>query len=71
MRVRLLHALASGAIVASVLGLYLIPVLWQVVGREGTFGPPITATTVLGMALSAVIIVIILISFKLLRRIES
>ena len=71
MRVKLLHAIASGAIVASVLGLYLIPEMWQVVSREATFGPLITATTALGIALSVVIIVIMLLSFKLLRRIES
>jgi hypothetical protein len=63
--------MVSGAIVASVLGLYLIPEMWQVVSRESTFGPPITAPTALGIALSVVIIVIMLLSFKLLRRIES
>lgn len=71
MRVKLLHAIASGVIVASVLGLYLIPEMWQVVSHEATFGSPITATTTIGIALSVVIIVIILLSFKLLRKIES
>ena len=71
MRVKLLHAIVSRVIVASVLGLYLIPETWQVVSRDGTFGPPITATTALGITLSIVIIVIMLLSFRLLKKIES
>jgi hypothetical protein len=71
MQIKVLHAIVSGAIVASVLGLYLIPEIWQVVSREGTFGPPITATTALGIALSVVIIAIMLLSFKLVGRIEA
>jgi len=71
MQVKLLHAIVSGAIVASVLGLYLIPEIWQVVSREGTFGPPVTATTALGIALSVVVIAITLLSFRLLGRDES
>ena len=70
MRFKLLHAIVSGIVVASVLGLYLIPEMWQVVSHDGTFGPPITATTALGITLSIVIIVIMLLSFRLLKKIE-
>jgi hypothetical protein len=70
MRFKLLHAIVSGIVVASVLGLYLIPEMWQVVSRDGTFGPPITSTTALGITLSIVIIVIMLLSFRLLKKIE-
>jgi hypothetical protein len=71
MQVKLLHAIASGAIVALVLGIYLIPEIWQVASREGTFGPPISATTPLGIAISVVIIAVILLSFKFVGRNES
>ncbi|UCD96998.1 MAG: hypothetical protein JSV35_02810 [Candidatus Bathyarchaeota archaeon] len=71
MQVKLLHAIASGAIVASVLGIYLIPEIWQVVSRDGTFGTPISATTALGIATSVVIIAVMLLSFKFVGRNES
>ena len=71
MRVKILHAIASGVIVASVLGIYLIPEIWHVVNREGTFGPPISATTTLGIAISVVIIAMMLLSFKFVGKNES
>jgi hypothetical protein len=71
MQVKLLHAIASGVIVASMLGLYLIPEIWKIVSRESTFGPTITATTALGITLSIVIIAIMLLSFKFVGRNES
>ena len=70
MRVKLLHAIVSGAIVALVLGFYLIPETWQVLSREPTFEPPITGMTALGLGLSVVVIAITLLSFKLVKSME-
>ena len=71
MRVKLLHAILSGAIVASVLGFYLIPETWQLMSREPTFEPITTGTTTIGIVVSVAIIAITLLSFKLVRRIEE
>ncbi len=71
MRARLLHAILSGAIVASVLGFYLIPETWQLMSREPTFGSIATDIPTLEIVASIVIIAITLFSFKLVKRIEE
>ncbi|UCH32165.1 MAG: hypothetical protein JSV05_01890 [Candidatus Bathyarchaeota archaeon] len=71
MRVRLLHGILAGAILASVFGFYLIPEVWQLLSREPTFEPPITGMTILGLTASVAVIAITLLSFKLVRRMEQ
>lgn len=71
MQIKLLHAILSGAIVAFVLGLYLIPATWQMMSREPTFGPITTGMETIRIAASVAIIAITLLSFKLVRRTEE
>lgn len=71
MQIRLLHAVLSGAIVAFVLGFYLIPETWRLMSREPTFEPIATGTATIGIVASVAIIVVTLLSFKLVRRLEE
>lgn len=71
MQIKLLHAILSGALIAFVLGFYLIPETWQMMSREPTFEPITTSMTTMGIVASIAIIAITLLSFKLVRRIED
>lgn len=71
MQIKLLHAILSGALIAFVLGFYLIPETWQMMSREPTFEPITTSMTTIGIVASIAIIAITLLSFKLVRRIED
>lgn len=71
MQIRLLHAILSGTILASVLGFILIPEIWHLINRERTFEPITIDVAAIGIAASVVIIAVTLISFKLVRRIEE
>ncbi|MDH5448348.1 MAG: hypothetical protein OEY24_05070 [Candidatus Bathyarchaeota archaeon] len=71
MQIKLLHAILSGALIAFVLGFYLIPETWQMMSREPTFEPITTGMATIGIVASVAIIAITLLSFKLVRRIEE
>jgi uncharacterized membrane protein len=71
MQIRLLHALLSGAIVAFVLGFYLIPETWQLMNPEPTFEPTNTGMATIGIIASVAIIAITILSFRLVRIIEK
>jgi hypothetical protein len=68
MQTRVVHAILSGIIIASVLGLALIPATWKVITEEPTFGPAISSMTIIEITASVAIIAITLLSFKLVRR---
>lgn len=68
MQIKLLHAALSGALIALVLGFYLIPETWQLMSREPVFGPNTTGIATIGIVASVAIIAITLFSFKLVRR---
>jgi len=71
MKIRLLHAIISGIIIAIVLGFCLIPTTWQMIGEEPTFGSTPNGMAIIEIAASVAIIAITLLSFKLLRRTEE
>jgi hypothetical protein len=74
MQTKMLHAILSGAIVATVLGFSLIPATWQMITRQGeepTFGPIANGEAVLGIAVAVVVIAITLLSFRLVKRAEE
>jgi len=72
MKTKLFHAIISAIIIAMVLGFYLIPTTWQIIGEEPIFGrPTINGMTILGIIASIAIIAITLLSVKLVRRIEG
>ena len=71
MQTRLLHAILSGTIIATVLGFILIPTTWQMISRqyeEPTFGPITNSEAIMEIIVSCVVMAITLLSFKLLRR---
>ena len=71
MQTRLLHAIVSGIIIATVLGFSLIPATWQMISQEPTFGPMTNDLAIIGIIASVAIIAITLLSFNLVRRIEE
>lgn len=71
MRIKLLHAIMSAAIVAFVLGFYLIPETWQLMNKEPVFGRINAGMAPLGIVASIFVIAITLLSFKFVRRIEK
>ncbi len=74
MRIRLLHAVLSGAIIAFVLGFYLIPETWQIISNqyeEPTFGSEAIDGATIGVIVSCTAIIITLLSFRLVRRVEE
>ncbi|MCW4027821.1 MAG: hypothetical protein NWE76_10115 [Candidatus Bathyarchaeota archaeon] len=71
MQIRLLHAIISGIIIATVLGLSLIPTTWQMISQEPTFGPTTNGMVIIGIIASVAIMAITLLSFKLVRRTEE
>lgn len=75
MQTKLLHAILSGVIIALVLGVSLIPTTWRVINqengaRESFSGIPDSGAIIVIVA-SIVVIVITLISFKLIGRVEE
>ena len=73
MRINLLHAILSGITLALVLGFALIPTLWQVIIPQNggsTFGPEPNSTAIMKIILSVVVIAVILLSFKLIKKLE-
>jgi len=71
MQIKLLHAVLSGALIAFLLGFYLIPETWQLMSREPIFGPITTGMATIGIVVTVTIIAITLFSFKLVKRIEE
>lgn len=75
MQIRLFHAILSGVTIAMVLGFSLIPTTWQMISRENGaregLSPMTNNESLLGLIISIAVIAIILLSFKLIRRIEE
>jgi len=71
MQIRLLHAIISGIIIAMVLGFSLIPMTWQMISQEPTFGPITNGKAIMGIIVSCAVMAITLLSFKLVRRAEE
>ena len=71
MQTRLLHAILSGIIIAVVLGFSLIPATWQMVSQEPIFGPVISDQAIIGIIASVAIVVMTLLSFIFVRRVEE
>jgi len=73
MRTKLLHGLLSGVVIALVLGFFLVPSTWHLIGQNGQFGPPVIISTkeVIGIIASVAVISVILLSFVLMRRLEE
>ena len=71
MQIRLLHAIASGIIIALVLGFSLIPTMWQMINQEPTFGPTCNDIAIIVIIASITVVAITLLSFKLVRRTEE
>ena len=70
MQIKLLHAILSGIIIALTLGIFLIPKTWQIISEEPVFGPSTNGVLIVGI-IAAAVVVIILISFRLVRRISE
>ncbi len=72
---KLVHAILSGIIIATVLGLVLIPSSWQALSQEASvYGPPReldSSRTIIGIVASIAVIAVTLLSFKLIRRVEE
>ena len=73
MRIKLLHGLLSGVVAALVFGFLLIPSAWKMTGQNGQFGPPIPLALqeIVGTIASVAIILAILLSFVLVKRLED
>ena len=71
MQIKLLHAIFSGVIIALVLGLYVVPIAWQMVNQEPIFGQGSIGMELVGIIVSVAIIVVTLFSFKFVRRIQK
>ena len=72
---KLVHAILSGIIISTVLGLVLIPSSWQAFSQEAiVYGPPReldSSRTIIGIVASIAVIAVTLLSFKLIRRVEE
>lgn len=71
MQARLLHAIISAVIIATVLGFYLVPTIWQMATHEPTFGPMTNGIAIIGIVASVAVIAVTLFSFKLLKNSEK
>ncbi len=71
MRFKLLHAIISGIVIATVFSYSLIPTTWQIVNQEPTFEPVASSVAVIGILASMAVVTATLLSFRLMRRTED